>query len=64
MQKLTLTNHFNMKQDIFIPAFTIFKEGVTEGFVTILRKEGEVFNIYEKMNKYLYLGYTVKPINN
>lgn len=42
--------------------FKIFKEGVTEGFITIFSKIGEPFNKEAKIEKYKYLGYTVKEI--
>ena len=39
--------------------FQIFKQGVTDGKITILSKNGEYFNKSAKVAKYKYLGYTV-----
>lgn len=39
--------------------FKIYKDGVTDGLITILSKEGEVFNRELKIIKYKYLGYRV-----
>ena len=45
--------------------FKIYKEGVTtEGKVTILSKVGESFNKEEKIQKYLFLGYTVYDLED
>jgi hypothetical protein len=47
-----------------IRAFKVFKTGITENYITILIPKSE-FNdklLKEKMNKYLFLGYTVKTI--
>ena len=47
-----------------IKAFQIYKEGITNGWVTILIPE-EFFNdehLEYKMNFYYNLGYSVKPI--
>jgi hypothetical protein len=48
-----------MKNAQFTPMFSIYKVEVTEKPVNILKKEGEPFNLKQKIAFYLSLGYTV-----
>ena len=48
-----------MKQE-----FRIYKRGTTKGKITILSKEGELFNREAKIQKYLSLGFRVWDMNN
>jgi len=47
-----------------VKAFQIYKEGVTDNWVTILIPLDIITDelLTFKMNKYLALGYTIKPI--
>jgi hypothetical protein len=47
-----------------IKAFQVFKEGTTANWITILISESE-FNdsiLESKINKYMFLGYSIKTI--
>ena len=44
------------------PAFQIYKEGQTDGYITILRDSLE-FNMAEKIKFYRWLGYTVRLLD-
>ncbi len=44
--------------------FQIYKEGTTNGKVTIMSKEGEWFDREAKIKKYIWLGYTVYDMND
>ena len=56
---LSYQNNKTMKKE-----FQIFKHGVTKERVTILSKEGEVFDRKAKIRKYKDLGYQVFDMNN
>lgn len=51
-----------MKKPQFIPAFIIYKEGTTKEPIKIMRDINEPYNVGEKMNFYLSLGYRVELI--
>lgn len=46
-----------------VPAFKVFKQGVTVLPITILRDVNQPFNFDFKISKYQFLGYTVTEIN-
>lgn len=52
----------DMKQNNFIPAFTVFKQGVTVKPIVILREKENFFDFDFKISKYIYLGYLVTDI--
>jgi hypothetical protein len=54
----------NSNYTIMTAEFEIYKEGTTDRKITILSKEGELFNKTEKIMKYLFLGYQVTINNN
>ena len=39
--------------------FKVFKKGTTEHPISILKADGEEFNMDAKRQKYIYLGYTI-----
>ena len=43
--------------------FKVYKEGVTDGMITILSKQGDPFDKDKKIDKYISLGYSVYFMN-
>lgn len=46
----------------FTPMFKVYKSGMTDKPITIMKRDGEVWNDAAKREKYLMLGYTITEI--
>jgi hypothetical protein len=47
----------------FTPMFQIYKEGITDRWITIFRKNCDYFNVKAKIEFYEWMGYTVRQLS-
>lgn len=64
ISKLYLSLHHNQTRKKMKPEFKIFKEGTTDSPITILSKNGELFDREAKIKKYLFLGFRIFDLDD